>query len=105
MPTSNTNTAARSHSPATPLGAKVGQPVPNDIAKFVNEIKLRSRDGGNGIPKRQALMSKDYLIRTHFLASVGILRFESLLREWYGDERLFSMEWWEYLSSQKSRPG
>ena len=103
MPQMPTTMALRSHSPANPPGPKVGQPVPNDIAIVVNEIKLRSRDGAYGFPKRKDLMSTAPLIRAHFWGATGVLRPESPLRDWYGDERLFSMEWWEYLGSTTTR--
>lgn len=106
LSTTITNTLGfRSESPANPLGPKVGESVPNDIAIIVNEIKLRSRDGAYGLPKRKDLMVTDLLIRTHFWGGTGVFRPESPLREWYGDERLFSMGWWEYLASPKPRGG
>lgn len=97
-----------------PMGSKVGQPVPQDLQSVITVVRALPHVGSSGHPERK-ILKKPYegtyekaeprarLIRDHFQSGSGLLKKESPLMEWYGDERVFEARMWEFLAVQKPR--
>ncbi|KAK3677343.1 hypothetical protein LTR78_002881 [Recurvomyces mirabilis] len=85
---------------ATKLSYKEGTSrVPQSISDLVAAIEALKRSS-SGLPIR-APLRVDEKFRAHFDRSVGRLRSESALMEWYGDTRLFSQQWWKHLVAER----
>lgn len=82
------------------------QPIPEDVeqlAQHINSLPGNRKGKVRQFPSRNTL-KKDDLLRGEVSRKTGCLRLEargSRLRKWYGDERLFEMEMWRYLTEER----
>lgn len=75
------------------------QPGPPPIP-MVDEVKAVKLAKGTGLPMRKEL--KEPRFREYFMSS-GVLRWYSPLWKFKGDTRLFTKEWWDYLTLEYKR--
>ncbi|QIX00507.1 hypothetical protein AMS68_006024 [Peltaster fructicola] len=87
---------------ARPLGRLVNRPIPSDVMEVVDMIRALTPRGVHGMPARKLLKLEDH--RTHF-TTMGLLRQNSPLMDYFGDTRLFSRRVWIYLADHKTRGG
>ena len=86
--------------PDMPAAGPAPEPIPDEVKRVVDEVKAMRRTFG-GTPFRNDLRHSDNAhIREHFGAK-GILRPDSALLPFAGDERLFSKDWWRFLTEQE----
>lgn len=73
--------------------------VPDDVVQLIANIEAAKRNK-QGYPFRY-LLSDCPEFNGHFNRTTGRLRSDSPLRNWFGDTRIFSMDWWDYLKGAK----
>jgi hypothetical protein len=97
-----------------PNGSCVGQSIPSMLQPVITAISNLAKVANSGHPQRGKLKkpyegsykdasADEQLIRDHFAGGSGLLKSDSLLREWYGDSNVFSARMWEFLAVQKKR--
>ncbi|KAK4497009.1 hypothetical protein PRZ48_011458 [Zasmidium cellare] len=94
--TRNTNPTGRTNSAATSITTYTGtDPIPADILAAANAIHAVKKNK-DGLPQKTILWEMD-----GFVASKGRLKKTNPLREWVGDDRLFSGLEWGWLMGEK----
>jgi hypothetical protein len=103
---------AQPHPPRAP-GAKVGKPIPADLAPLVKALSdLPDVSSTQRHPVRKTLKmpflttkktEAQQVIRDNFVSGTGFLRTDSVLRSWDGDLNVFSKEVWDFLIQGQPR--
>lgn len=106
-----TQSSLRSPSPPLPLSPRVFEPLPANLQVVVDAINELTRQNGHTQPRRAALKNPFKVlpneaavgIRKHFNGGTGLLRENSELRGWIGDERFFQASVWKFLAVARAR--
>lgn len=99
-----------------PMGMNVGVPLPDVLRPAVDAIEQLDKISNTGHPERrrlkkpfegtyEAATADEQLIRDHFAGGSGLLKSDSPLRLWYGDQAVFTPRMWEFLAVQQARKG
>jgi hypothetical protein len=71
------------------------QPIPKAVWHLIQDIKALPKSPVTGFPKRSALCTPFF--QEDFESSTGLLKEESALYRYKGDQKMLSEHWWQFI--------